>query len=293
MAKPVAGVRPAGLVAGAGGAASASTSAGPSAELKQIALFIQRWKLEATKAKLILARLTPTKRRWVMSNYKGAQPLSDYIQHCDRTNAWAAATVPGATGAAPAAYGAPKPGGALATGIKRPLGALGGSLGAGPSKLPRLAGSVAAAGPYGGASYGSASPPARFGPKQPAGAPPGGILRMGAKAAPGAGTRPGGAPPSWATQPGSYGGKPAAPKPSGVRPALRVAVKPSGVTAPTYGGLRSGYGQPGKAPAAKPMSARPGGYGGYPAAAKPAGPPKAKSKAGAPGSLIKSLLKSL
>jgi len=148
--------------AGAAAVAAGATAGGPSAELRQIALFIQRWKLEAAKAKLLLARLTPIKRRWVMSNFKGAGTLEQYIQQCERTQPWEKAGSPavgGAVGGAaaggvglarpaaakPTAGGplrpaAPKIGGTVPTtaaaGLKRPLGAATG-LGVDP-KRPKL-----------------------------------------------------------------------------------------------------------------------------------------------------------
>jgi len=83
------------MVAAAGGSGPAG---GPSAELRQIALFIAKWKLEATKTKLLLARLTPPRRRWVMSNFSqsgtglsSTVQLEQYIARCERTNAWGAA----------------------------------------------------------------------------------------------------------------------------------------------------------------------------------------------------------
>lgn len=295
----------AGGTLGPSGAAamSATAAAGPSAELKQIALFIQRWKLEATKAKLLLARLTPARRRYVMSNYKGVTTLDVYIQSCDRTNAWAnAKDAPAAATASPgAAAGRPAqakpqsagaaPSTAAAAGVKRPLGAPA-AAGGGLAKIPRLAGTIG----------GQAA--AKPGPKPPSGAPPPAAFRVGAAAS------GGGAAPSWAARPGAYGA-PAA-KPGMVRPVAKPASSAYGAggkggaaASGGYGGGAAGGSSAHGAGAAYGGRAA-GGYGGYAAAkappgARPAGaavmrptakggPPKAKAGS---GSLIKSLLKSL
>jgi len=113
--------------------AGAAASGGPSAELRQIALFIQKWKLEATKAKLLLARLSPARRKWVMTNFPGGQTLDAYIQQSERTNAWAnaasthTASVPaigtskpsGLVAGAASRLAAKQPTG-LVSGVKRP-----------------------------------------------------------------------------------------------------------------------------------------------------------------------------
>jgi len=226
-------VRPAGAIGRPGLPKPAGPvgGAGPSAELQAIALFIQKWKLEATKAKLLLARLTPPRRKWVMQNYAGASPLEEFVENSQQTNAWASA---GAV-AAPAA-----------TGMKRPLiGAM-----TPAAKAAKVGGAVATTA--------------------------GGMLRMGAKAAPAAAT-------SWIGTTGAYGGR-AAGYGSGVG-----VPKPAGAVRP-LGGIT-------KPAAAKPAAARV-----WPSAAKPGaitrpvakplggGPPKAKAPA---GSLIKSLLKNL
>merc|ERR1719408_698963 len=98
-------------------ASTTSTGTGPSAELRQIALFIAKWKLEATKTKLLLARLTPPRRRWVMANFAQSgtavaptAQLEQYIAKCERENLWA-----GASSATPAVASKP------VSGLKRPL----------------------------------------------------------------------------------------------------------------------------------------------------------------------------
>jgi hypothetical protein len=105
------------MVAAAAGAAGGG---GPSAELRQIALFIAKFKLEATKTKLMLARLTPPRRRWVMTNFTQSgtatnptTAVEQYISQCERTNAWGSATAGSSF-----ASSAPKP---VVGGVKRPL----------------------------------------------------------------------------------------------------------------------------------------------------------------------------
>merc|ERR1711933_378113 len=70
------------------------------ADLRQIALFVSKWRLEPSRTKALLANLTPPRRRFVMQSFKdasgatGAAPvvkLEEYIAQCEQTNAWAAA----------------------------------------------------------------------------------------------------------------------------------------------------------------------------------------------------------
>lgn len=264
------------MASAAGTTAAGMVAGGPSAELKQIALFIQRWKLEATKSKLLLARLTPARRRWVMSNYKGVSTLEQYIHQCDQTNAWGAATLPNSA-AAPAAKQLAKPA-ATTAGLKRPLSNLASPVaaagGAPDPKRQRLA-------------YGQA------GPKQPAVAPPTSVTqRM-------AGTIiKGSQAPAWAAKPGAWGGGygsgVAANSYSsyGSMPQKPAAARPA-VAKPSYVSGAAGYGQPPKAlglakpAAARPPAAKPGGL------MRPAPKPKAAKASDKPGSLIRSLLKSV
>lgn len=92
-----AAIRPGGVVPGLAIAANGATS-GPAAELKLIALFIAKWKLDPTRSKMLLAKMTPAKRRYVITNFKNttnaADPtaaLEQYIAQCEKTNAWGAA----------------------------------------------------------------------------------------------------------------------------------------------------------------------------------------------------------
>eukprot|EP00927_Polykrikos_kofoidii_P020977 TRINITY_DN20005_c0_g1_i1.p1 TRINITY_DN20005_c0_g1~~TRINITY_DN20005_c0_g1_i1.p1 ORF type:complete len:406 (+),score=78.02 TRINITY_DN20005_c0_g1_i1:221-1438(+) len=87
-----------------------ASAAGPLAELRLIALFVAKWKLDPTRTKLLLARLTPPRRRHVIQHFKTAaitggeaamKALQDYISTCERMNSWgvgpAASTSPGST----------------------------------------------------------------------------------------------------------------------------------------------------------------------------------------------------
>lgn len=72
---------------------------GAAADLRQIALFVSKWRLEPTRTKMLLARLPVVRRRYVMMNFKyapveGVSPvakLEEYIQQCEKTNVWVAA----------------------------------------------------------------------------------------------------------------------------------------------------------------------------------------------------------
>lgn len=115
-----------GAVPAAGAAAAA---AGPAVELRLIALFVAKWKLDPTKTKVMLAKLTPARRRYVIQTFKGATPggdstgaLDQHIAQCEKTNAWANATA--VVTPTPAATTPPKATAltpVLATGVKRPL----------------------------------------------------------------------------------------------------------------------------------------------------------------------------
>lgn len=112
---------PVGTVAGATPAAS-----GPAAELRLIALFVTKWKLDPTRTKLMLAKLTPQRRRYVIQNFKVAVPgtatdeatnaLETFIAECESSGSWGPAIgtlIPTATLVTPRPAGvatAPRPG---------------------------------------------------------------------------------------------------------------------------------------------------------------------------------------
>lgn len=230
---------------------------GPSAELRQIALFIAKWKLEATKTKLLLARLTPPRRRWVMQHFaqsgtlqSATVQLEQYIARCERENLWA-----GATPTASSTASALKP----ASGLKRPLTPTPVS---DPNKRPKIGGVTPLT-------------PARTG-----------FAGTGLRPAGALASRPS---PAWLSAAGGSGriapAKPAFPKPAAARPVGLV----SGIRAQsmparaTYGGV--GLARPGLA-APKLGMIRPAGAF-RPPVAKPGG----RGPAAKPGSLIANLLR--
>merc|ERR1719443_233023 len=111
------------------GAVPLAAATGAAAEIRQIALFVSKWRLEPTKTKLLLAPLQYAKRRWVMDSFKyepnsgmtSVQKLEAFLKECEATNAWqvaddtpvanssgvAGATTPGAVAGAEAKRPAP------------------------------------------------------------------------------------------------------------------------------------------------------------------------------------------
>lgn len=197
---------------------------GPSAELRQIALFIAKWKLEATKTKLLLARLTPTRRRHVMTKFtvssSGGAPtaqLEQFIGQCERTNSWSSAD-------------SAEPSAPTASGLKRPLG---GSLQSEPKrqKIVPTAGPASTSRPLVPASRISASKPGGvygapaakpLAAKPPSGKPPSAVRSAYTPAKPAGpkitSTAP--RPPTTSPyKPKAPMGKPAGPKPTGPKPA--------------------------------------------------------------------------
>jgi len=246
-------------------AAAGAAAGGPSAELRQIAMFIAKWKLEATKTKLLLARLPPARRRWVMTKFaqNGPSPptgqLEQYIGRCERENLWAGA-------------GAPVLGIGAGVGLKRPLT---------PSAPMSIANKRPNVGQYayGGAgstlrpapvlgSSASAYPPARTSPAW---------LGGGASAASWSGAHVGVGRPAAPVARGGYGigGGAGYGIGGGVQ---RAMPKPVGAVS-----------RPGAAYGMRPgISPRPVGSSGYAGTIKPM---VAKAKGGRPGSLIANLLK--
>jgi len=115
------------------GPPSAAT-AGPVAELRLIALFVAKWKLDPTRTKTMMAKLTPQRRRYVIQTFKTATPgieatteLETYIAECEKTDSWAGAAPPPASAATtvPAAAVSPAPAAVAPAmlqhaGVKRP-----------------------------------------------------------------------------------------------------------------------------------------------------------------------------
>lgn len=83
------------------GAQSATTTTastvpgGTVAELRLIALFVAKWKLDPTKTKASLAKMTPERRRYVVTNFKtdktgveATDQLLKYIEQCEKDGNW-------------------------------------------------------------------------------------------------------------------------------------------------------------------------------------------------------------
>eukprot|EP00439_Symbiodinium_sp_Y106_P031670 s3380_g3.t2 len=65
-------------------------------DMKVIALFVSKWKLDPGRARTALEKLTPSRRRFVMQNFKhlpingssSSDKLEEYIGHCEQTGSW-------------------------------------------------------------------------------------------------------------------------------------------------------------------------------------------------------------
>mmetsp|Transcript_79584 Transcript_79584/g.225063 ORF Transcript_79584/g.225063 Transcript_79584/m.225063 type:complete len:304 (+) Transcript_79584:83-994(+) len=160
-------VRP--LMPAAGAAAATATAGSQVAEIRLIALFVAKWKLDPTRTKAMLLKLTPARRRHVIQTFKTTDGATDptsaleqYIAQCEKTNAWGAATAaPGATMPTVATIPAIRavsprpvfPGATVASvGVKRPMAQV--AFPMDQSKRPRLG--LAAAAPA--ARIGAARP---------------------------------------------------------------------------------------------------------------------------------------
>lgn len=278
---PISGLRPTQPKSAPPAGVAAASAAGPSAELRQIALFIAKWKLEATKTKLILARLTPPRRRWVMTNFKlvGSAPpttqLEQFIAQAERSNSWAATD--SSTGSV---AGAPK----ALSGLKRPLSAATTSVAVDPSKRARITpGTTPGLKPAVAKPYGVASAVGRPGLSAVSAYTRSSGLAGGSVARIGVGKPFAAKAPIRSVYGAASGGisglKPGVPKATGsvARPGLKPALGSYGVAKPGVA----------KAGLIKPA------VGLYKPVGKP-GPPKAgpaKAKGAAPGSLIANLLK--
>lgn len=210
-------------------AAAAGGVGGPSAELRQIALFIAKFKLEATKTKLLLARLTPPRRRFVMTKFTQGTTgtptaqLEQYIGQCERSNSWGEAAAAGAGATAPA-------------GTKRPLTAT--AISVDPNKRARVGVGPAAHAAAPRSMYGQAPPrPVQYGQTQyvrtsPAwmGGPSAAVSRWPAAPMPARATYGGGVA---AARPGGYGPAPQRYGGAGIAPHRPATPKYAGAIRPT------------------------------------------------------------
>eukprot|EP00450_Noctiluca_scintillans_P032057 CAMPEP_0194547220 /NCGR_PEP_ID=MMETSP0253-20130528/91825_1 /TAXON_ID=2966 /ORGANISM="Noctiluca scintillans" /LENGTH=78 /DNA_ID=CAMNT_0039394403 /DNA_START=57 /DNA_END=290 /DNA_ORIENTATION=+ len=69
-----------------------SVASSPIVDLRLVALFVAKWKLDHTKTKMLLAKLTPPRRRFVIQRFKTTVTgppafltLEKYIKECDWT----------------------------------------------------------------------------------------------------------------------------------------------------------------------------------------------------------------
>lgn len=136
--------KPAGVVSAVTKAVMATATTG--SDLRDIAVFVSKWKLEPAKTKLMLAKLSPLKRRWVLQNFKLDEgededktpnvKLEEFVKDAEAKNSWGSMT--GTVGLASSLVGVKRPliagsaGAAAADSIKRPkVGSPAGS----PSKM--------------------------------------------------------------------------------------------------------------------------------------------------------------
>lgn len=141
-------------------AGSAPEAGSAQNDLRQIELFVAKYRLEPTRTKILLARLKPERRRWVMQSFRGGngsttptKSLEDFITRAEKTNNWEASSKPAPVGASPGAKRPLSPGSAPPVKVART-----GSAKAKPTPMLR---------PTPKSSGGKPSPPAR-----PSGAPP-------------------------------------------------------------------------------------------------------------------------
>lgn len=132
------------------GVTNAVTAGGAVAELRLIALFVAKWKLDPSRTKTLLGKLVPARRRYVIANFKteadgveATDALEAYIDECEKENKWPAgvaipATVTPATSTSAVARPLVVPP-VTATGVKRPFSAVVSPLVVDPSKRPRPA----------------------------------------------------------------------------------------------------------------------------------------------------------
>lgn len=86
---------PASVAGGLSAARRPQTTAAPQPEMRLISTFISKWELEPARTRVLLARLSPWKRHYVIDNFtcntSGSivAALETYIESCDKNNLWA------------------------------------------------------------------------------------------------------------------------------------------------------------------------------------------------------------
>lgn len=216
------------------GVTSVVTAGGAVAELRLIALFVAKWKLDPTRTKTLLGKLVPARRRYVIANFKteadgveATDALEAYIGECEQENKWPAAVATPAT-VTPATSTATRPlvvPPTTATGVKRPFSAVVSPLVMDPSKKPRPA-----VIPWRPATAPAAIPATRFPTFQPRAAitPVRPVMSMVARPVM---ARPVVARPVISVRPATVAGTPwgttAGIRPAMARPAIRPAFSPA------------------------------------------------------------------
>lgn len=116
-------------------AAPVSSANAPAAELRLIAMFVAKWRLNPSTTKSLLAKLTAQRRRHVIQNFKPTDKedtevndaLVAFIDQCEADDSWAVKSPPAAgprpVTPRPAGMGGVRPAGAMSQGqgVKRPL----------------------------------------------------------------------------------------------------------------------------------------------------------------------------
>jgi hypothetical protein len=116
-------------------ATAAMVGGGPVAELRLIALFVAKWKLDPTKTKAMVAKLQPGQRRYVIQNFKatatgdaGVTELEKFIEECKTNGAWdKMLSTPAVTPVTSVTAVRPPLIGVTPAAVKRPVGAIFGS----------------------------------------------------------------------------------------------------------------------------------------------------------------------
>jgi hypothetical protein len=87
----------------AAGATAVPAAQGAAVEIRLMALFVAKWKLDPASSKTLLSKLPATRRRYVIQHFKataggveGTSELEKYIEECEKEGAWDTATA-GAT----------------------------------------------------------------------------------------------------------------------------------------------------------------------------------------------------
>eukprot|EP00933_Yihiella_yeosuensis_P004041 TRINITY_DN10780_c0_g1_i1.p1 TRINITY_DN10780_c0_g1~~TRINITY_DN10780_c0_g1_i1.p1 ORF type:complete len:355 (+),score=61.09 TRINITY_DN10780_c0_g1_i1:60-1124(+) len=106
-----------------------AVASGAVAELRLVALFVAKWKLDPNRTKAALSKLIPVRRRYTIANFKTEETgeaattaLEEYIEECDTNNTWPAA--PEVTTPAPAATSTSFTRPIVVPPVKRPLSAV-------------------------------------------------------------------------------------------------------------------------------------------------------------------------